>query len=72
MITNECHHQSLPHVLEEEDEHDDEYESEIPSAEHQTQGRQPLAQVHATRWENRLKLDILEFQKGLQLEEFLD
>jgi hypothetical protein len=68
---NECHHQPPPHVSEEEDEHDNEYKSGIPSVERGMQGRQPLAQAHATRWENGFKLDIPEFQGCLQPEEFL-
>ena len=34
--------------------------------------RRPLAQAHANRWESEFKLEMLEFQGGLQLEEFLD
>jgi hypothetical protein len=33
---------------------------------------QPLVQAQANRWESDFKLDILEFNRGLQPEEFLD
>jgi hypothetical protein len=36
------------------------------------QGRQPPAQAHANQWESGFKLDILEFSRGMQPEEFLD
>jgi hypothetical protein len=68
---NEHHYRPPPHILEEEDEHDDGYKFEIPFTEHRTQARQPPAQAHATWWENRFELNILEFQDCLQPEEFL-
>jgi hypothetical protein len=46
--------------------------SRNPSTERRTHGRQHHAQAHATRWVNGFKLNILEFQGNLQLEEFLD
>jgi hypothetical protein len=57
---------------EEEERDDDGYGSANPFVEHRTQGRQPLAQAQANRWESGLKLDIPEFSGGMQLKEFLD
>ena len=61
-----------PQQVEEEDEDDDGYGSTNPFAEHRTQGCRPPAQVHANRWENGFKLDIPEFSRCMQPEEFLD
>jgi hypothetical protein len=43
-----------------------------PFAERRTHGHQHRAQAHANQWENRFKLNILEFHGDLQSEEFLD
>ena len=43
-----------------------------PFVEHGVHGHQPLVQAHGNRWESSFKLDILKFNMGLQLEEFLD
>jgi hypothetical protein len=45
--------------------------SRDPSAECRTNRHQHCAQAHANQWENGFKLNILEFQGWLQLEEFL-
>jgi hypothetical protein len=46
--------------------------SKNPSAERRTHRRQHHTQTHITRWVDEFKLNILEFQGDLQLEEFLD
>jgi hypothetical protein len=43
-----------------------------PSAERGMHKRQHHAQAHANQWGNGFKLNILEFQGDLQVEEFLD
>jgi hypothetical protein len=43
-----------------------------PSTEHRTQGHQHHAQAHATQWMDGFKLNIPEFQGGLQSEELMD
>jgi hypothetical protein len=52
--------------------HHNEHGSRNPSAERRTYGRQHRAQAHATRWVDRFKLDISEFQGDLQPKEFMD
>jgi hypothetical protein len=43
-----------------------------PFAERRVHKHQPLVQAQANRWEFGFKLDIPEFNGGLQPEEFLD
>jgi hypothetical protein len=43
-----------------------------PFAERGVHRHQPLVQAQANRWESSFKLNILEFNGGLQPEEFLD
>jgi hypothetical protein len=43
-----------------------------PLVECRVHRHQPLVQAQANRWESSFKLDIREFNKGLQPEEFLD
>jgi hypothetical protein len=43
-----------------------------PFAEHGVHRHQPLVQAQANRWESSFKLDIPEFNGGLQPKEFLD
>jgi hypothetical protein len=57
-----------PRREEKEDESDDSYGSANPFAERRTQGCQPPANW----WESGFKLDIPEFSRDLQPEEFLD
>jgi hypothetical protein len=52
--------------------HHNEHKSRNPFVEHQTHERQHHAQAHATRWVDRFKLDIPEFQGDLQPKEFMD
>ena len=47
-------------------------EDKNPFAERGVHGHQPLVQAQANRLESGFKLDIPEFNGGLQLEEFLD
>jgi hypothetical protein len=46
--------------------------SRDPSAERGMHGRQHHVQAHANQWENGFKLNIPEFERDLQPEEFLD
>jgi hypothetical protein len=66
-----CWHIPLPHELEEEDAHM-ENEDGNPFVEHRVYGHQPIVQAQANRWESGFKLDIPEFNNGLQPKEFLD
>jgi hypothetical protein len=59
------------HNLEEEDARVEE-ENGNPFAERGVYRHQPLVQAQANRWESGFKLDISEFNGGLQPEEFLD
>ena len=43
-----------------------------PFAECRVHGHQPLVQAQANQWESGFKLDIPQFNKGLQPEKFLD
>jgi hypothetical protein len=43
-----------------------------PFAERGVHEHQPIVQAQTNRWESGFKLDILEFNGGLQPEEFLD
>jgi hypothetical protein len=43
-----------------------------PFVERGVHRHQPLVRAQANQWESSFKLDILEFNRGLQLEEFLD
>jgi hypothetical protein len=43
-----------------------------PSVEREMHGCQHHTQAHANQYENGFKLNILEFQGDLELEEFLD
>ena len=47
-------------------------EDRNPFVEHGVRGRQPHVQTHTNRWEFGFKLDIPEFNGGLQPKEFLD
>jgi hypothetical protein len=49
-----------------------ENENGNPFAERGVHKHQPLVQAQANRWESGFKLDIPEFNGGLQPEEFLD
>ena len=68
---NRHRHIPSPHDSEEEDAHVDD-ENGNPFAEHRVNGHQPLVQAQANRWESGFKLNILEFNRGLQPKEFLD
>jgi hypothetical protein len=61
-----------PRQVEEEDEDDNSYGSANPFAKCLTQRHCPPVQAHANQWESGFKLDIPEFSRGMQLEEFLD
>jgi hypothetical protein len=64
-------HIPSPHDSEEEDARvENEYGN--PFAERGVHRHQPLVQAQANRWESGFKLDIPEFNEGLQPEEFLD
>jgi DNA primase len=64
-------HIPSPHDSEEEDARVvNEYRN--PFAERKVHRHQPLVQAQANRWESGFKLDISEFNRGLQPEEFLD
>jgi hypothetical protein len=47
-------------------------EDRNPFAGHRVHGHQPLVQAQANWWESGFKLDIPEFNGGLQPDEFLD
>jgi hypothetical protein len=51
---------------EEEDAHMED-ENGNPVAEHRVRRHQPLVQAQANRWESGSKLDILEFNEGLDV-----
>jgi hypothetical protein len=59
------------HDSEEEDARVED-ENGNPFAEREVHRHQPLVQAQANRWESAFKLDIPEFNGGLQPEEFLD
>jgi hypothetical protein len=64
-------HIPSPHESKEEDARVKD-ESGNPFAERRVHRHQPLVQAQANRWESGFKLDILEFNGGLQPKEFLD
>jgi DNA primase len=64
-------HRHIPHDLEEEDAHM-ENENGNPFAECGVHRHQPLVQAQANQWESGFKLDIPEFNGGLQPKEFFD
>jgi hypothetical protein len=68
---NRHRHTPLPHELEEEDARMED-EDRNPFVERGVHGHQPLVQAQANRWESGFKLDIPEFNRGLQPEEFLN
>ena len=57
-ISNLCHHKGNG--------------SRNPSAKRRTHELQHHVQAHANRWVDEFKLNIPEFQRDLQLEEFMD
>ena len=66
-----CRHIPSPHESEEEDARMED-DNGNPFAEHGVHKHQPLVQAQANWWEFSFKLDIQEFNGGLQPEEFLD
>jgi hypothetical protein len=68
---NRHRHIPSPQESEEEDAHVED-EDGNPFAERRVHGHQPIVQAKANQWESDFKLDIPEFNGGLQPEEFLD
>ena len=68
---NRRRHIPSSYELEEEDAHVED-EDENPFAELGVHGHQPLEQAQANRWESSFKLNISEFNGGLQPKKLLD
>jgi hypothetical protein len=68
---DKCRHIPLPHESEEEDARMED-EDGNPFAGRGVHGHQLLVQAQTNRWESGFKLDVSEFNGGLQPEEFLD